>query len=72
MSGILHAWSGAMLVCVPVSLALATMAYHVPSENPKPLNFMVMWMVSYFVTVLAAAAIFVGGIGVMLLVGAFR
>lgn len=72
MSDILHAWSGAMLVCVPVSLALATLARISTLDDPEPPTFLVLWGASYFVTVLAAATVFAGGIGVMLLVGAFR
>jgi len=72
MSGILHAWSGAMLVCVPVSLALATMARVSTLDDPEPPTFLALWGASYFVTVLAAATVFAGGIGVAMLMGAFR
>lgn len=72
MNNLLPSWMGAMLICVPVSLALATLARISTLDDPEPPTFLALWGASYFVTVFAAATVFVGGIGVMLMVGAFR
>lgn len=76
MSDILHAASILALLCVPVSLISVVLSQPHYKElwgHDMPLGYlMVAWGISYLISILFAAVAFSGGIGVMMLVGAFR
>lgn len=76
MSDILFAWVTVMLLVIPVSLisvVLSLPRYKELWGHDMPLGyFMAAWGISYLVSLLFATVAFSGGIGVMLLVGAFR
>jgi hypothetical protein len=75
MSDILHAWVGAMLVCVPISLIFAVIDIvfrYGNGEKLKQGGAWAAWFNVYVVVAVCQSAVFAGVTGVMMLLGAFR
>ena len=75
MTGLLLAWMGAMLVCIPISLMF------VLPRNHKPIGvwfgltlrgFLEVWGFSYFIVLLFVAVFFAGAGGLYFLMEAFQ
>ncbi len=75
MTNLLHAWMGAMLVCVPLSLTIVVIDFVDRYGNGEKLKQGGAWAAWFKVYVIVAAcqtAVFAGVTGVMMLLGAFR
>ncbi len=75
MSDILHAWVGAMLVCVPISLSIVVIDFVVRYDNGEKFKqggAWAAWFNVYVVVAVCQSAVFAGVTGIMMLLGAFR
>jgi len=75
MTSILHAWVAAMLVCVPISLILVFIDFvfrHAQGEKSEPGSGWETWLNTYVILAVFQTVAFAGGIGGMMLLGAFR
>ncbi len=75
MTNLLHAWMGAMLVCVPISLIIVFIDFvfrHAQGEKIEPGSGWETWLNTYVILAVSQTVAFAGGIGVMMLLGAFR
>jgi hypothetical protein len=75
VTNLLHAWMGAMLVCVPLSLTIVVIDFVDRYGNGEKLKQGGAWAAWFNVYVIVAAcqtAVFAGVTGVMMLLGAFR
>jgi len=75
VTNLLHAWMGAMLVCVPLSLTIVVIDFVDRYGNGEKLKQGGAWAAWFKVYVIVAAcqtAVFAGVTGVMMLLGAFR
>ena len=75
MTDILQAVGGTMLICIPISLLLTIILIPSCPEMFTGIgigDFFRVWLIAYILSLLFAAAAFVGVVGVSMLVGAFR
>jgi uncharacterized membrane protein len=75
VTNLLHAWMGAMLVCVPLSLTIVVIDFVDRYGNGEKLKQGGAWAAWFNVYVIVAAcqtAVFAGVTGIMMLLGAFR
>lgn len=75
MGDIMHVWTGAMLVCIPISLIFVLIGFvfrYAQGENIKPGSAWADWLNTYVVLAVCQTVGFAGIAGVAMLTGAFR
>ena len=75
MTNLLQAWTGAMLVCIPLSLifVLTDLAFRYGlGKEIKPGSAWAKWLNTYLILAVGQAVVFAGVVGVAMLTGAFR
>jgi hypothetical protein len=75
VTNLLHAWMGAMLVCVPLSLTIVVIDFvdrYGNGEKFKQGGAWAAWFNVYVIVAACQTAVFAGVTGIMMLLGAFR
>ena len=75
MNNLLPVWTGAMLVCVPVSLSFVFVGFvfrHAQGEKIEPGSAWADWLNTYVILAVCQTVVFAGIAGVAMLMGAFR